>query len=382
MPIKQLQDDRRGFYKAGRVRKGEQEPNKNGDGQHGVERPWFVLKDTSWLIPHLGERPTAIPILLPYRRAQDNFLVNMELYRGGGCYCRGDGESIERYVDPQGRGLYAIQRGVTQVEFRDALANGETPIRVEGEVVPCPGPDRDLYPRCSECKTNGLFFFMIRDPKSPTELVQRRLVYYDIHTGSASDIRELTRALNTIDELALLLKGEEEYARTGVTYIPCLLRRQPGPVSIPAEGGKLIKTEKNFLALEPDPVLYDLVAQAQKAQIQGEFGSDNAALPPPSRWEDAIEGEYEEFADVDDQMAQRRANIEAMRDTMPASMSEGIDAIREFVGENFDLNEFGTLVRDKTGTQRGKPIKYNTDTWQYMLDVLIERYTAAEVPAP
>lgn len=364
MPIAQLQDEKMGFVEAGRIRLGEKRISQKTKKEYPAELPYFALRDAPDLLPAFGDQPTVLPVYLPYRTRDENFRVFMEEFRAGGLYCQGDGDRITRLVDPGNTGAIVIRDGVTIAEHEDEELDGAHVRRVVGEIARCPGPDRNLYPRCANCRPRGMLFVMVRDPHSPFEMLDRRLVFYTLTTSSTNNIREITRSLNTIEQISRAMGSGET---RGMTLIPCLLKRVPGTVSVAGDNGQRMQTEKWFVTLEYDPIMQNAAARALAAQARGALGVDDPsdlplpALPEPDEYEEA------EWDDVDDALAGRLADLRALRDDPPPSFAAANGAMEAFAGSAWDERRFYLRVRGRLGLAETDKLKYPA-SWEAMCD--------------
>lgn len=388
MPIAQLQSDKMGFIEAGRIRLGEM-VQREGKKPYPRELPHFALRDAQDLIPHYGTEPTEIKVYLPYPSRDENFRVYMEEFRSGGLYCQGDGERITRLVDPQNSGEVVVRNGVTVIDhydYTDPDGNEAMVERTVGETALCPGPDRNMYPRCANCRPRAMLFVMVRDPQNPMELINRRLAYYVITTGSMNNIREITESLNTIEHIADLM-GQ---GAKGMTSIPCILRRVPGTVSVPANG-KRIQTEKWFVRLEYDMAFHQVASRALAAQARGALGIDDPAQLPgpamadddPPPWDDdegVVDTEWQEVAtEISHELNNKLADIEAMRDDAPRTFRAAQAAISGLLGSSYREREFFIAVRRNLGLADTDGINMRTEgIWDAMLDVAAEILAGGE----
>lgn len=376
-PIAQLQSDRMGFVEAGRIRLGEM-VERQGKKPYPRELPHFALRDAKDLLPHYGTEPTKLLVYLPYPDRDENFRVYMEEFRSGGLYCQGDGERITRLVDPGNSGEVVIRGGATIIEHEDRSIDGDPIERAIGETALCPGPDRNMYPRCQNCRPRAMLFVMVRDPQNPMELIDRRLTYYVLTTGSMNNIREITESLNTIAHIADLMGQGDK----GMTGIPCILRRVPGTVSVKADNGKRIQTEKWFVRLEYDRAFHNVASKALAAQARGALGIDDPAMLPgpevteddlPWDEDDVTDAEWQEVATaISDELQNKLADIEAMRDDVPRALRTAQGAISELLGSSYKEREFFIAVRRSLGLADTERIKYTAEVWFAMLDVAAE----------
>lgn len=370
MPV-DLQSDELGFPELGRIRLGATRQKTRGDGttvDYPVEMDHFVMKDAPSLIPLYGEQPKELLVTLPYTERDRNFRVYYEEFRRGGLYCQGDGDRITWMVDPGESGEVVVRDGMAIRDFVD----GDTP-RTEGEVIPCPGYDRDMYPRCANCRLRGLLFVIVRDPRNPRQFANSRLGYYRISTGSVRNVRDyLTPSLNTIARLA-------SYMGRDMSGIPLILRRVPGNVTFTNDKGQRGQTTKYFLQFEADPAWVQAagIAMADNA-IAGPNG-EQPQLPEIVDSSGVVVGEDlytpEDQDDTDVELEHKIANIGAMRDDLPNSKGEGLDRVRELLGDAYDGDGLATQIRDRLGLRRGQKAEWNLRTWGALLDIVIGYFT-------
>lgn len=119
----------------------------------------------------------------------------------------------------------------------------------------CPGIDRNLYPKCKNCKPNAMLIVLLRDVP--------RLAYYQIATTSIHNIVELTQQLNTcLDNL------EKITGKRRLTGVPFILKRLSREISVPKPNGDgRMRMKKYLLQLEIDSqwVMNLFAAQRQLA---------------------------------------------------------------------------------------------------------------------
>ena len=376
MPIKDLQTAEYGFPEAGRIRLGIKQVNKKGV-EYPVETDYFVLSDAMDLVPHYGTEPKELLVFLPYQERDRNFRAFYELFKTGGLYCQGDGEFINWAVDPNGSGSTVIRDG--QVLNPYSETNGEA--YEVGATVPCSGRNRTeapLYPRCVNCRARALLFVLVRDPKDPLKLVGNRLAYYRLSTGSIHNIIGLTESLNTFAYLAAGF-------RKGLAGIPLILRRTERTMSVntKSKDNPDITTRsqvtKHFLAFEADPIWSEVASLSIAAQALNKPVDDLLALPDgviDADELDTIDSEAmyvpEELEDLDERLANKIADWDAMRDTLPSDWN----AYHDILGEEFDKyspNDMLQVIRKRLGMGRTQKAKLDGNFWSETINYVIER---------
>lgn len=375
MPIKDLQTTEYGFPEAGRIRLGIKKVNNKGT-EYPVETDYFVLSDAQDLIPHYGPQPKELLVFLPYQERDRNFRAFYELFKTGGLYCQGDGEFINWQIDPAGSGTTVIRDSKVIQKYTEE--NGES--YPDGSQVPCSGRNRKdapLYPRCEKCMARALLFVLIRDPKDPLKLVGNRLAYYRLSTGSIHNIIGLTESLNTFAYLAAGF-------RKGLAGIPLILRRTERTMSVNTKSKEnpdiatRSQVTKHFLAFEADPIWSEVASLSIAAQALNKPVDELLALPDgiiDADELDTIDGEGmyvpEELEDLDERLANKIADLEAMKDELPSSWN----AYHDIMGEIFDKyspNDMLQLVRNRLGMGRTQKAKLDKTFWSETLDCAIE----------
>jgi len=205
---------------------------------------------------------------LPFPDVYRNFDAAYTVWAGGVLVCRGDGEFVE-YAAPfkvtkkqnggvsvrNAAGDTLVSGGAAQVPF-DWNGTSFEP----GELVPCPGASKELYPHCLACRMSAILKVMMADPRL------FRLGYYQIATGSTRNYDTILGTLELIEDQAGKVNG-----------IPFKLRMVKEPTTY-RDNGKRKKTEKWFLQLEPDPTftrkLYSRTASNILALPPGDDGGD------------------------------------------------------------------------------------------------------------
>lgn len=277
MPIKQLQSDDPGLPRAGvirlgykvkkckacnRVSKAKLDTCQNCGKSikdypsYPVEANHFVLDDAPGVADVIKEtEPVELKIFFPFDDVNLVFPNFMQFWQASSLVCRGDGEQI----------LYAIETSTGRVKVRDGIAlNDFIESREEikaGQVMPCPGPDRNRYPKCQNCKPNAMLIVLLRDVP--------RLAYWQISTTSIHNIVDLTKQLNMIKATIGHLTGTER-----LTGVPFILKRVKRTISVPKgkDSGRQ-RVEKWFIQLEiePDWVMRMMTAQRRLADPMARF---------------------------------------------------------------------------------------------------------------
>ncbi len=297
MPIKQLQTDDPGLPRAGVIRLGYKVKKCQGCnrvnrakfdtcqncGKSIKDRPsypteanHFVLDDAPGVAEAIGEtEPTELKIFFPFDDANLVFPNFMQFWQASSLVCRGDGEQI----------LYAIETTTGRVKVRDGIAlNDFTEGREEikaGQTMPCPGPERNRYPKCQNCKPNAMLIVLLRDVP--------RLAYWQISTTSIHNIVDLTKQLNMVKTTIGHLT-----ATPRLTGVPFILKRVKRTVSVPKgkDAGRQ-RVEKWFIQLEiePDWVMSMIAAQRRLADPMARFALGPGAIQPAQPTIDILEPE-------------------------------------------------------------------------------------------
>jgi len=270
---------RRRLVRLGTIRLGIQVPNSRGNGTHPVQTDYFVLKDAPELMTVYGEQPRELDVLLPFPDIERNFDAWYQVWAGGVLVCQGDGEYVQ-YATPNrvevkekrgkeytsvynDKGDTLVSNGVAQIAFD---WNGEH--FEAGEIVPCPGASKDLYPHCAACRLGCLLKVMMADP------ALFRMGYYQITTGSK---RNYDTIMGTL----------EMFPADRVNSIPFKLRLVEEQVTYNDDGNRK-KGKKWFLQLEPDPTITrKLYSKAAERLIEEPVPV--AALPDPEpAWDSLV----------------------------------------------------------------------------------------------
>jgi len=243
------------------------------------EAPHFILTDAPGLAETLATAaPTELKVFFPFDEVDRVFPNYMQHWSASSLVCRGDGEQIVYAINPQ-TGRATVKDGVVQ----EAFTEGKTQYQ-PGEVLACPGLERNLYPKCQHCKPNAMLIVMLRDVP--------RLAYYQISTTSIHNIVDLTQQLDYVREQVAKLTGQPRIAG-----VPFILRRVKRSVSVPNldkdgqpkkdRNGKLLppkqRTDKYFLELEIEPEWIAKMVRgiARLADPERAVGLLPASIPTP-----------------------------------------------------------------------------------------------------
>ncbi len=297
MPIKQLQSDEPGLPRAGIIRLGfktrsctkckyilqyketaEKCPRCGSalGNEFPTEAPFFVLDDAPGVAEALGtDRPAELEVFFPF---DDNNLVfpnYMQFWQASSLVCRGDGEQIVYAIDPT-TGRAKIRDGIALLDF----VEGKDQNYKAGQFMPCPGPDRNLYPKCLNCKPNAMLIVLLE--KVP------RLAYFQISTTSIHNIVDLPKQLNTVKEAIAAIIGAPK-----LIGVPFVLKRVKREVSTPKKdrNGNDVgrrRVEKYFLQLE---IKSEWVIKMLTAQRRLADPLERLALPAPAPQPSAPETE-------------------------------------------------------------------------------------------
>ncbi len=292
--IQDLTPQRSPFPNVGAVKLGIVNAKNNPE-----DRSYFVIdgelgKNAPDLVPFYGEEPKELLIWLVYGTRAENFKTDYRLRGQGGMKCMGDGDRIDYLIDPKGSRT-VVRDGVVVQAFEDIGPDGETIDVARGEILRCPGKngrDNPLYVRCRDCGIKGIhgnLHFVVRNPHKPGEPVDGRLVTYRLETGSYYSTINLMEQLDSIARICNM-------AGRSMAWVPLILRRVPGKVSIPGKNREgqdaRMQVEKYFLQVEIDPAAaMRIISGATNAPALPEPASSRPALGPTVTPEPA-EAEY------------------------------------------------------------------------------------------
>jgi len=316
--------------KLGNIRLGWTEP-----GQSGRDRPvasdYFVLNDAPFLAQVLGEKPSELLIHFPYPNFDDNIGADYRVWAGssrkgsGIAVCQGDGEIVHSAlpfkVSVGGDGKTRVNRapGDRTVSYGKAAIDfqwGERTFK-EGEVVPCPGSSKGLYPHCEVCEPSILVKVMIREP-----IEAARWGYWQIATRSLRNYRHFMAVWASITNGGKI--------PVPMNDVPFVLRIMPGSTLYQNQSDKTwASREAFFLKLEVDQEVAELVEGARKRrfaamlegrvdpmlapQLSARLERDFQPEDEPPTWSDAEYDEIDHQADL----------VEARREFEGAAMDEG-----------------------------------------------------------
>jgi hypothetical protein len=300
MPIKDRKRRSVGLSRAGMIRlgikvpnidkqTGEQKKDKWGrDSFYPRDVDYFVLKDAPGVASaykdfktvsdQYGKGPTELLIYLPFGDPLKNFDAWYELWKGKICHCRGDGEFVQRALDPNGVS-YVVDEGWA---IQDSVLPGFN--FNSGQQVPCPGAGTDWrWQQCAKCNLSGVLRVLVRDPNEPTQLVADELRYYQIRTHSGVTYDRLSEQMNNYTKMA----GQFGMALPG---IPFRLLRVPETMSYVANG-KRNTADHALMSLEPDEEWVRVITELSHKSALTIAAPTAAALPAGDSVDYVIEDE-------------------------------------------------------------------------------------------
>ena len=251
--------------------------------EYPVQDDHFMLADAPDLAAFYEDMPVReLDVILPFPDQARNFDAFYEVWAGGVLICKGDGEQVQ-YAAPMrveskndkvrvynAPGDTLVSNGTAQIAF---TWNG-TQFQ-PGDLVPCPGAVRNLYPHCAVCRVSAILKVLMADPQL------FRLGYYQVATGSK---RNYDTILGTLDLVSAC-------GTRPVNGIQFKLRLVEEPTQY-MENGQRKATKKWFLQLEPDPTITRALYQRQALAMLAQPAV--AMLPEPEPDEDqAIAGEWD-----------------------------------------------------------------------------------------
>lgn len=239
------------------------------------EAAHFVLADAPDVAEALGtDSPTELRVYFPFDEVDRVFPSYMQLWAASALRCRGDGEHILYAINPI-TGRVTVKDGIVQEAFSEDKRDFEP-----GEVLACPGLERNLYTKCAHCKPNAMLIVMLRDIP--------RLAYYQISTTSIHNIISLTDQLDYVREQVRKLTGEPRIAG-----VPFILRRVEKTISAPKtdrQGNQVgrQRVKKFFLELEIEP---EWIARMVRgvSRLADPLRGFAGALPAPAKAAEADE---------------------------------------------------------------------------------------------
>ena len=340
MPVKGLTDGPPAFVEIGRIRKGA--PRVQGEfpkdldyfrldlyeGEEEAAKRFFEI---------YGAEPKELDVVLPFDRAEDNFVAWREAYLRGGLVHRCDGEFVHYEID--------IETGERTVYNRqpEKRCDGTVPV---GFYV-SKGKRKPLY-----CEPRGRLKVILP--------LLRRMAFLTVVTGSKHDIVNLTAQLKAIEKLAGKVSG-----------IPFVLRRRMKEISRPdPDTGRKVRTRKSLLSIEPDPRYVDAKLAAMEIEAIPQLDAPTRGFIEPSYRslggaamydeQDAIE-EAEYFEDEDN----GEREVEEPEGDGP--FGKPVDPILEY---------FARVHKLGLTTQDGKDIAAECENdWELALKKLEEQHT-------
>jgi hypothetical protein len=269
MPIKQLKSDDMGLPRAGVIRLGYKTRKCQNDkcgyilqyqdrkspncpkcqNELGKEFPTeaghFILDDAPGVFEAIGtDTPTELKVFFPFDDIGLIFPNFMQAWQASALMCRGDGEHIVYAINPT-TGKVKVRDGIALYDFDEVNFNGKVMPHKTGEVMPCPGPERNYYSKCRNCKPNAMLIVMLRDVP--------RMAYWQISTTSIHNIIDLQKQLNTVKGIVGQITGTPR-----LSGIPFILKRVKRTISVPKtdRAGAAIgrqRVDKWFVQLEIEP---------------------------------------------------------------------------------------------------------------------------------
>jgi len=227
--------------------------------EYPVQDSHFVLTDAPDIAEVYGEEPRELDVILPFPDIPRNFDAFYTVWAGGVLVCKGDGEYVQyaapfKVQEKSGRARVYNDSGDTLVTDGQAQTafqwNGQE--FKPGDLVPCPGAAKDLYPHCAACRLSAILKVMMAKP----ELF--RLGYFQVATGSG---RNYDTILGTLE----LISASGQRPVSGIPFKMRLVEESTTYV----ENGKRKATKKWFIQLEPDPTLTRTLYQQQARALLG-----------------------------------------------------------------------------------------------------------------
>ncbi len=295
----------------GRIRLGWTEPAQSGRDRP-VQSDHFVFRDTPVLAELFGEECKSLPVRFPFPEFDRNIVASYRVWaggqggKGGICLCEGDGASVvsalpfKTSVDDKGRTRVNKAPGDRWVSWGKAVESlewGEHRFK-EGDVVPCPGFKRGLYPHCDACRPNILLNIEVRHEGLNV------FGYWQVGTQSLNNYKHFLAVWDRLTK-----KPDGSRIPIPMNEVRFVLSIRPGSTLFQDSRSKMWSaTEKFYLHLQLDPDLVKLLNsyrdQRFVAMLQGQ-SVDVPLLPHEAEGElpfdeEPIEGEYDEGLFVGD----------------------------------------------------------------------------------
>lgn len=277
MPLKDRDRTiQRRITRLGIIRLGYKEERSRSDGstyEFPVQADHFVLRDAPEVaefygVPAEGVTNAApdsaklreLQVLLPFPDVERNFDGFYTVWAGGILVCKGDGDRVlyaSAFETKRKGEKVTVHRGTAETHVTDGVAqagfawNGEE-FRV-GDIVPCSGQSRNLYPHCTACRRSSLLKVMMADESL------FRLGYYQIATGGGANYDSI---LGTLE----IVSGGGRQPVNGIPFVLRMVQRETTYID---DNNVRRKTEKWFLELEPDPTFTRALLQNRAAQAAG-----------------------------------------------------------------------------------------------------------------
>ena len=246
----------------GRIRLGWTEPSQSGRDR-AVQSDHFVFKDTPVLAQLFGEECKSLPVRFPFPEFDRNIVASYRVWAGGRdrsggiCLCEGDGAKVvsalpfKVSVDDKGNAHVNRAPGDRWVSWGKAVESlewGEHRFK-EGDVVPCPGFERNRYPHCEVCRPNILLNIEVRHDDLNV------FGYWQVGTQSLNNYRHF---LSVWDRLTK--KPDGSRIPIPMNEVRFVLSIRPGSTLFQDNKSKMWSaTEKFYLHLQLDPDLVKLL---------------------------------------------------------------------------------------------------------------------------
>lgn len=331
MPLRDVVESGR-LTTLGRIRLGWQEPNASGRGEHAVQSDHFVFRDTPALEALFGDACQTLKIKFPFPDFDRNILASYRVWGGGRskgsgiCLCEGDGERVlsalpfkvsYKQNGEASVGRAAGDRWVSYGKAATDLTWGVHTFR-EGDVVPCPGKERTLYPHCEACRPNILLNIEIQHPDLNV------FGYWQVGTQSLNNYRHF---LSVWDKLTK--KPDGTRYPIPMNDVPFTLSVRPGRTLFQGQDKMWAASEKFYLHLQLDPEMVALLNQWRARRLVGLLQDRPVDVPRLAPVEVSYEGE-------DDPLPFDEPPVEDVQDTEPP-WDEGV--FEDAEGEEGDEQE-------------------------------------------